>query len=57
MENRETLKKIKNNVNVGFSTRDSGSLTATAILISLKDISLLFLNLHLLERRQAPRQF
>ena len=43
MENRETLKKIKNNVNVGFSTRDSGSLTATAILISLKDISLLFL--------------
>ena len=43
MENRETLKKIKYNVNVGFSTRDSGSLTATVILISLKDISLLFL--------------
>ena len=43
MENRETLKKIKSKVNVGFSTKDSGSLTATVILISLKDISLLFL--------------
>ena len=42
MENRETSENL-NKVNVGFSTRDSGSLTATVILISLKDISLLFL--------------
>ena len=45
MKNRETSENL-NKVNVCLSTRDSrdsGSLTATVILISLKDISLLFL--------------
>ena len=42
VEKRETSENL-NKVNVGFSTRRSASLTASVILISLKDISLLFL--------------